>query len=46
MLKGIGRGFEVNEMDESAVLGAIEELRQRSAQRQPRMTTGRRLRRR
>jgi|SoiMethySBSTD1v2_1073268.scaffolds.fasta_scaffold02649_3 3-dehydroquinate synthase len=45
-LKGIGRGFEVNEMDEAAVLGAIEGLRQRSAQRLPRMTTGTRLRRR
>jgi 3-dehydroquinate synthase len=45
-LKGIGRGFEVNEMDEPAVLGAIEDLRQRSAQRHPRMTTGTRLRRR
>ena len=45
-LKGIGRGFEVNEMDEAAVLGAIEGLRQRSAQRHPRMTTGTRLRRR
>ena len=45
-LKGIGRGFEVNEMDEPAVLGAIEDLRQRSAQRQPRLTTGTQLRRR
>ena len=42
-LQGIGRGFEVNEMDESAVLASIEELRKRAARRRPRATDRARL---
>jgi 3-dehydroquinate synthase len=45
-LRSIGRGFEVNEMDESAVLESIDELRSRAARRQPHISAGPRLRRR
>jgi 3-dehydroquinate synthase len=33
LLQGVGRGFEVHEMDASAVLNSIHELRERHNQR-------------
>lgn len=45
-LKSIGRGFEVNEMDEAAVLASIEDLQRRAAPDASQATAGTRLRRR
>src|SRR5262249_4457947 len=42
-LRAIGRGFEVNEMDEAVVLASIDALRARAARRRPSTTSRARL---